>query len=297
MTELLDFHAHFRPPWWREIAPANARTGGPFALLDDTEELLRFTREGGVSHRVLGAPVDLLFGPGEVPREQLDRVNEHLAGLVAAHAPLLGGLGTVNAFAGADGAEQVRDAVGRLGLAGIVIDSARDGVSVGAPVTRPTLEAAAELRVPVFVHPVFAPDTAALEATAGAPGVSFGRGFTNGIALLTLLHHGVTDDLPKLDLVFTSLGTGALLFAADHLAGRQHRIHIDTLRLNPAALRYQIDVLGADRVVLGTDWPIRTDGTRRDVTAFFDAAELDSTARALVGGDNARRLFARAAEG
>lgn len=307
MTEkrlpIIDFHNHFRPPWWRDIAPAGAREGGPFAVLDDIDALVSFTRAGEVDQRVLGAPVDLLFGPdAEVPGAEIDRINGYLADLVADHGGLLGGLATVDAFAGAAGAEQAVTAVERYGLSGLVVDSYRGGEYFGADITRPTLEAAAALRVPVFVHPVFAPGSDALLATAGQAGNSYGRGFTNGLALLTLLHREIPAALPELDLVFTSLGTGALLFAADHFTARRaaatagtapaHRIHIDTLRLDPATLRYQIEVLGADRVLVGTDWPIRTDGTRPALTDFFEAAGIDTRTRELVAAGNARRLFA-----
>ncbi|MFF2083912.1 amidohydrolase family protein [Nocardia sp. NPDC058176] len=306
MTEnrlpIVDFHNHFRPPWWREIAPTPLRDTGPFAVLDDIDALVSFTRAGEVDQRILGAPIDLLFGPlVDVDSEQVTRINEYLAGVVAEHAPLLGGLATVDAFAGTAGAEQTREAVERFGLSGIVVDSYRRGEYLGAEATRPTLEAAAALRVPVFVHPVFAPGSDVLIAAAGQPGNSYGRGFTNGIALLSLLHAGIPTALPDLDLVFTSLGTGALLFAGDYFAenrravaaglAARHRLHIDTLRLDPATLRYQLDVLGPDRVLVGTDWPIRTDGTRTDIEAFFDAAGIDTATRAEIAAGTARRLF------
>ncbi|WP_051021653.1 amidohydrolase family protein [Nocardia araoensis] len=300
---VIDFHSHFRPPWWREIAPGDARTTGPFAALDDVDALVAFTRDGGVEQRVLGAPTELLFGPdADIATEQIDRVNEYLAELVAAHRPLLGGLATVDAFAGAAGAEQAVYAIERLGLSGIVVDSYRRGEYAGAAVTRPTFEVAAALGVPVFVHPVFAAGSDAVGAAAGQPGVSFGRGFTNGLALLSLLHGGTLAALPGLDVVFTALGTGALLFASDYIADNRravavgtalpHRIHIDTLRLDVPTLRYQIDVLGPERVLVGTDWPIRTDGTRTEILEVLATAGLNAGDRALVASGNARRLFA-----
>jgi aminocarboxymuconate-semialdehyde decarboxylase len=36
---------------------------------------------------------------------------------------------------------------------------------------------------------------------------------------------------------------------------RRH-VYIDTMGLNPAVIRAAVDILGADHVLMGTDWPI-----------------------------------------
>jgi aminocarboxymuconate-semialdehyde decarboxylase len=149
----------------------------------------------------------------------------------------------------------------------------------------------------VFVHPVWATDDAVFRAAGGPAGGSFGRGVTNGLAALSLLHAGVFEEFPELDILITAYGAGAILFAADALAaykqahGTSPRLHIDTLTFHPPTLRYAVDALGADRVILGSDWPIRLDAYADKVTAAFKAAGFTPEERALVSSGNARRLF------
>lgn len=303
--DIVDFHTHYRPHWWdaaghgrRLSVPGGS--GPDYARLDDIDRLARDTAAGGVTLRALSAPVELLFGPDvPVPTDAVNRVNEHLRQVVDAYPDRFLGLATVDAYAGDDGAEQARYAIETLGLQGLVLDSSRRGLFVGSAQARATLEVAAAHRVPVFVHPVFASDAATLVAAAGRTGTSYGRGFTNGLSFLSALHAGLPELLPELDLVFTTLGSGALLFAADQLAayrggvgaGGSPQLYFDTLRFDPPTLRHLVHVLGADRVLVGSDWPIRLDGNHDTIAAALTAAGLTEAQRQLVAGANARRLF------
>ncbi|MEV0607869.1 amidohydrolase family protein [Polymorphospora rubra] len=300
-VEIVDLHTHYRPHWWDDSGLGRRLTAGTgpgldYAKLDDIDDLTRETDAGGIALRALSAPVELLFGPGvDVPTSAVRRVNEHLRQIVDDHTGRFVGLATVDAYAGDAGAEEARYAIEELGLHGLVLDSSRHDLYVGSPQVRPTLEVAAAHRVPVFVHPVFAPHAGPLVAAAGRDGNSFGRGLTNGTSFLSVLHAGLPELLPDLHLVFTALGAGSLLFAADRIAeyagSRTLNVYFDTLRFHPPTLRYLVDVLGAERVVVGSDWPIRLDGRRPEILAALGAAGLSPTEQALVAGGNARRLL------
>src|SRR5690606_24411000 len=127
---------------------------------------------------------------GPVSASEVRRLNEFTAEAVAKDPSLLLGLATIDAYAGDEAAAEAVYAVKELGLHGLFLDAQREGVHPGSPQARPTLQAAAELGVPVFIHPVWSPDDAALSEAAGQAGRSFGRGVTNGLAALALLHAG-----------------------------------------------------------------------------------------------------------
>ena len=299
-AELIDLHTHIRPPWWEGASGTGAGFGSPetVARLLDLPRLVEESYAAGITRRALSAGVEGVFGPrGPVASSDVRRVNDFTAEAVAKDPGLFLGLATVDLYAGDAGAEEAVHAVRELGLHGLFLDAQREGLHPGSPEARPTLAAAAELGVPVFIHPVWAPDDELYAEAAGQPGRSFGRGITNGLAALALLHSGVFEELPELDVIITALGTGAVLFAADAVAaytqqhGRTPRLHVDTLRFHPPTLAYLVAALGADRVVLGSDWPIRLDAHAEDVRAAFDRAGLDAGQQALVGSGNARRLF------
>jgi aminocarboxymuconate-semialdehyde decarboxylase len=68
-----------------------------------------------------------------------------------------------------------------------------------------------------------------------------------------------------------------------------HQLHFDTAVFEPRMVEYLVDEFGADRVLLGTDYPFDMGPT--DPLAFLARARLDEPSRALVYGGNAARLF------
>jgi predicted TIM-barrel fold metal-dependent hydrolase len=296
--ELIDFHTHIRPPWWEGATNPAAAGLSPgsedrVARMLDIDRMVEESRSAGIT-----AGVEGVYGShADVPASEIRRVNEYTAESVAKAPNLFYGLATVDAAAGDSGAKEAEYAVRELGMHGLFLDAQRHGVYPGAPEARPTFAAAAEMGVPVFIHPVWAENDAAFRTAGGSAGGSFGRGVTQGLAALSLLHSGVFEEYPDLDILITAYGVGAIVFAVDAIAayskahGVSPRLHVDTLTFHPPTIRYVIDALGADRVVLGSDWPIRLDAYADHISAAFDAAGLTPEERSLVSSGNARRLM------
>lgn len=304
--EIIDIHTHFRPAWWTDSGLGGPQQPGgpgpelPLATLADLQGLSAESNAGAIDIRVLSAPVEQLFGPTvETSTAVINRVNEDLGRIVGASAGRFAGLATVDAFAGADGAEQVRHAVEDLGLAGIVIDSSRGGRYLASDVTLPTLEAAAALGAAVFVHPVFAADATPFIDAAGISGNAFGRGVTNGLSLLAALDKDVFGRYPGLALIFTTLGFGALTFVADRLTGGHPAIDgapdaglfFDTTRFHPPQLRYLADILGTNRLLAGSDWPLRRDAQRDNIFRSLARAGFAVGEQRSIAAGNARRVL------
>src|SRR5262249_27239829 len=119
------------------------------------EWVLRDIRAGHLAARVASMPASLIAdADGHVPHETSIAVNDERAALVARHPGQIYGLGCVDGYDGDQSAREAERAIGKLGLRGLFIDCARGDLLVDAPQVRPTLEVAAKLGVPVFVHPV-----------------------------------------------------------------------------------------------------------------------------------------------
>ena len=100
----------------------------------------------------------------------------------------------------------------------------------------------------------------------------------------------------------TSLAFGALLLAAgmpdgarlrkDTPASQRRHVYIDTTGLDPIGTRGAIDIVGADHVVFGTDWPVVQEaGLPARLARMFESFGLSAEARRDVSGANALRLL------
>jgi aminocarboxymuconate-semialdehyde decarboxylase len=301
--DIVDIHTHLWPLKWGANGSKRISAGLPDTVLKkivDPASLIDEFSSAGVSLAVLSTTVESLFGM-EKPADPhvIVEVNDWLAGLVKTQPDRLAALATIDPFSGEVAAREAERALGELGLAGLVVDSYRDGKFIGDPVARPTLAIAARFGKPVFVHPVNAPQARVLIAGAGKLGNSLGRGLMNGVAFLSLLENGVLDEFPDLNFVFATLGLGAVVQAArggrysqqNRAAGHRPNVYFDTMGDDPSIIAILVQFFGAERVVAGTDWPILPALSRQTLAQNLAAAGLDAQARSLVAGGNARRLL------
>ena len=101
-----------------------------------------------------------------------------------------------------------------LRLRGVFVESARKNLLLGDKESRPMLKTAAELGVPVFVHPQTDPELHKRFARTGGIGRRYARGTINGAALINMVESGAFDEAPRLQMVITTLAFGALMLVA-----------------------------------------------------------------------------------
>lgn len=263
---VVDFHSHL-------VDSASAK-----AVIPSLEE-------AGVAARVISAPPEF--------HKSLAGINDSIAELVDAHPRRLYGLATVDAYAGEAAAAELERSVQQLGLRGVFMESAKGELLPDAPEARPMLAAAAELGVPVLLHPVADPQLAGRLRRFGRLGGRLTRSTINSAALVALVAGGVFDELPGLRVVVTALAFGGLLLAAESAErAKLRQVYIDTTGMNPIAIRGSIEILGADHVLTGTDWPVvQEKGLPATLEAMFDRLGLDADERRNVAGENALRLL------
>ena len=120
-----------------------------------------------------------------------------------------------------------------------------------------------------------------------------------------MLESGAFDDIPKLQLVVTTLAFGGVLLAGGFGDGQRIRsdapaltrrhVYIDTMGLNPAVIRAAVDILGADHVLMGTDWPIVEEKSvpERLQKAFAHSA-LSPAEQQMIASGNTLKLLGNA---
>ncbi|MFI9345241.1 amidohydrolase family protein [Streptomyces sp. NPDC052773] len=191
------------------------------------------------------------------------------------------------------------------GLMGVEISSHAPGRELSDPAYEPFWSRAEETGALVFLHPFGCTlderlDRWYLSNTVGQP-------TENAVALSHLIFSGVLDRHPGLTLI-AAHGGGYLpthIGRADHAwatrpdagAGCAHlpsgylrRLYFDSLVHDPHVLRELVRVAGADRVLLGSDFPF--DMGSEDPVAALRAARLpDADFHAVRGGNAAALLF------
>ena len=305
---MVDFHSHYYDAAWYSTSTASPPVvARSWKLLTDLPAQLDAMDAAGMTIKVLSAPIGSIAKPGmSLPSDQIRHMNERFAELIAAYPTRLRGLATIDAFQGNAAAQDVERAIGELGLGGICVDCSQGDRFLDTASARPTLEAAAALGIPVFVHPISpAGYTPRLMQQAGHLGTLLARGTEAAVSILALLRAGIFDILPTLQLVVPMISASALMFAGifDSERGREegwaggspsimrHRLYIDTMGFDPAAIRFAVQLLGVDHVLLGSDWPIRPMTMRDQAEASLVAAGLTHAECVAVLGGNTLRLL------
>lgn len=233
--------------------------------------------------------------------------NEEVAGLVRGHPARFGGVGLVPLQHPELMLQLLDHAVVAHGLSGVEISSfapAPDGgtIELSDPRLEPFWTRAEELDALVFMHPLGCTlderlDRFYLSNVVGQP-------VESAIALSHLIVSGVLDRHQGLQFL-ASHGGGYLttyLGRFDHAwtvredvhtcenvpSSYLPRLYFDSLVHTPEALRMLVDVVGADRIMLGSDYPF--DMGVNDPIDRLLAANLTEDETDAIAGLNAARL-------
>ena len=199
---MIDFHNHHIPARFKvtagDTAPPNQRARWEVLArkLSDEDLLLNDIRAGRIGARVVNIPAQLIAdADGRLPHDTIMAANDHVAELTARHPERIHGLASVDAYDGDRSASEAERAIRDLGLRGLFVDCARGELMIDAPQARPTLQIAATLGVPVFVHPVAAQPLTRQMARYGQIGTLFARGTANSASLIALVEGEVFSQL------------------------------------------------------------------------------------------------------
>ena len=285
------------------------RQGYRYPLLDpfhDVEARLEAMDAAGIDLALLSSPPTLFLYwiDAAAAVEAARTINDAITAMVAQAPTRFAGLATLPLQDPAAAAAELRRCVTSLGMVGAQIGPHAEGVALDDPSLRPVLQAAADLGVPLVVHPYYVGSTPGLDDfyltnLQGNP-------WQTAVCASRLILSGTLDVLPSLDLVLVH-GGGHLPYQIGRLdhgyavrpearapasppSAYLRRFHYDTLTHRPESTRWLIDQVGADRVMFGTDMPFdMAGGPFGDQLAGVPA---DGDVAAAVAHLNAERLFA-----
>jgi aminocarboxymuconate-semialdehyde decarboxylase len=322
---IIDTHAHFTPeamlkalqgatgkfPNVELLAKDNnyrlAFAGGaptrPVApKLRETTERLAWMDKGGIDAQVCGGWLDS-FGyelPAEEGANWSRFVNEYLMTGTSA-SKRLAPLATVPLQNGKLAAKVLEEAM-QAGFVGAMIGTQPKGASgtLDDADLDPFWEAASALKAVIYLHPMFGCGDTRLDDYDMINAV--GRGVDTTTAIARMLFSGHFLKYPGMTFVL-SHGGGALPYMlgrlernrdihpgeyADPTAGFA-KLYFDSVLFSWQSLRFLTKVVGADKVMLGSDYPFPIGDP--DPCKVVRAAKLSAAEQNKVLGDTAQRIF------
>jgi aminocarboxymuconate-semialdehyde decarboxylase len=258
----------------------------------------------GITAQVLSPMPELLsyWLPTDDAAAMCEHLNREIARMMAEAPGRFYGLGAVTLQAPDEAARQLETMISEHGLQGVEIGTHVEGVPIGDARFEPFFAAAAELGTPIFVHALRA---LGKERLIGPPNLEQVVAFPceTAFAIASLMTGGMLERHPGLKLAF-SHGGGAFGLVLPRLqhgwatfpAIREQmprapveyarRLSFDTLVYDTPTLRFLVERFGADRMMLGSDFPFAI--AEREPVRAFRAAGLDRAAQQKIESGNAR---------
>ena len=210
-------------------------------------------------------------------------------------------LATVPLQSGKHAAAVLKEAV-KMGMPGAMIGTQPKGDTgnLDDPDLDPFWETAAELRVPIVIHPMFGSNDNRLHDMQMMNAV--GRVSDVSIAISRLLFKGHLTRFKNL-IIVASTGGGALPYMLGRLERNYkafpdlvvdpveqfHELYFDSIVFQPDILQFLIQKVGAERIMLGSDYPFPIgDQNPREVIEKANCSEEEAN---LMLTENARKLF------
>ena len=218
--------------------------------------------------------VPVLFSYWARPEHTLEwseMLNDHLASVVRDHPTRFIGLGTLPMQDVQLACQELRRVVTELGMPGVEIGSNINRMNLDDRSLDPFWAEAEKLGASIFVHPweMMGSDRTQRyfqQWLVGMPAETT-------LAASSMIFGGVFDRFPNLRVMFSHAG-GSLPFTLGRLSHGYHarpdlcnvntvqdprtyigKFWVDGITHDEHALRYLVDVMGADKVAYGTDYP------------------------------------------
>jgi aminocarboxymuconate-semialdehyde decarboxylase len=259
----------------------------------------------GVDRQILSVWADL-FGYG-MPAAEGARwhrlLNETLGAAVQQHPQRLSALASVPLQDARLAARELEHGVNQCGAIGGVIAANLNDTNLGEAPLEEFWAAVVELDVAVFIHPTQAALPLRTRQYSMLQVVQYTYDTTATVG--SLIFSGVLDRFPTLTLIL-SHGGGYFPYQVGRFdrvyrnletpqapaqppSAYLRRFYYDTILYQPAALCYLRDVVGSDRLLLGTDYPFPV--FEPAPLQLLEAARFSADTIAQIGEETTRQLL------
>ena len=324
----IDIHAHFFPERYLELieragapfgttidrsnprGPVIVMRGSRTPPLDptywDLDRRRRAMDKQGVAVHALSLTVPMVyFADGDLGQRLAEAVNDAMSEAHRAFPDRFVGCATLPMQDPKRALAELERAAALPGIKAVYLGTNVNARELSDAAFAPIFAACETRRLPVLLHPLNVIGAARLNAFYLSN--LLGNPFDTAVAAAHLVFGGVLDRHPKLQVCLPHAG-GALPYLVGRLQHGQRvrpenqkvakkpfsaylrRFTYDTISHAPESMRYLIDLVGAERVMLGSDYCFDM-GPARPRDIVDKQLRLSATDRARILSGNARRLF------
>ena len=323
---VIDFHAHVIVPEVYAVAAEHnifselpvdpgvtdemrnqikGRAGTVLARMSDVSERIAKMDAMGVDVQVLSASLvhqGLDWADAQISLRLARITNDWIAKAVATNPERFVGLGTLPLHVPSLAVTELERCMGELRLKGVAISTMAGTMELGDPQLRAFWAKAEALGAVVYIHPGGNRDRRFKRFHLWN---SVGQAFEEAMAISSLMYDGVLESFPKLKICI-SHGGGYMPFYMgridrNYLEKANTRVNmskppIDYLRMlyfdscvyERAVLQHLVDKVGADRVLLGSDYPV---GETKPIEFVTDTETLSTAQKERILSTNAAALL------
>ncbi|MFQ5851143.1 MAG: amidohydrolase family protein [Candidatus Binatia bacterium] len=321
----IDFHTHLYPEEYLKrleaskgdvrieenakgekiILSMGSRAGPVTEDFFDIELRLDRIKENNIDMQILSTPhpgVDR-FSPDE-SAEMSRIINEGLSKAVEKYPNHFQALAMLPLTDTKLALKELERAVFDLGLKGVCILTNVAGKTLDSDFLLPVYERVQSLGLPIFIHPTTPAGVQVMKEWRLA--VILGFEFDIMLSATRLAYSGVLERFPKLNFVIAHLGAGLPFLAgridrgySDPTCGIKTKkptseylkeLYCDTVSFYQPALMFAYDFFGADRMVLGSDFPLLI-GDLPGAVPSIENMDITKEEKDKIFGKNVERLL------
>lgn len=320
MPRKLDLHTHYYPPIYFDkirdlpsefsfdkspsgqtiIKYRGARFFGVTPPMTDVARRLEDMDRVGIDVEVISLSTPNLFFTDAEHQPAIARlVNDAYADLIARHPARFKGFASIPMDAPDAALNELHRAIDELKLNGVILLSNIAGKPLTSPEYRPFFAEANRMKLCVLLHPMLPAHTEPFREYVLGPIVGFM--FDTTLAVARMCFDGMLREFPDIRWIVGHLG-GAVPYLMERMDNGWRdfpecrakidalpsvylkRLHYDTVNFNPHMLMMVREMIGADRMVLGSDYPHLLGSIERAVASIESLDIPDEEKRRIFEG-------------
>ena len=300
----LDLHTHYYPPVYFEkirdlpsefsfdkspsgqtiIKYRGARFFGVTPPMTDVAKRLEDMDRVGIDVEVISLSTPNVFFTDAEHQPEIARiVNEAYAELIAQYPARFKGFASIPMDAPDAALTELHRAIDELKLNGVILLSNIGGKPLTSPEYRPFFAEANRMKLCILLHPMLPANTEPFREYVLGPIVGFM--FDTTLAVARMCFDGVLREFPDIRWIVAHLG-GAVPYLMERLDNGWRdfpecrtqidelpstylkKLYYDTVNFNPHMLMMVREMIGANRMVLGSDYPHLLGSIERAVSSI-----------------------------